>query len=492
MKPAAPGDTQPLRPAQPPLQLLRWQARTQVFHEELGGGARLTMVRIPAGSFQMGSEEQEPVRQPNEGPVHEVTLAEYLIGQTPITQAQWRAVARWAPQQGERWGLELNPEPSRFQREEARLLAGETNTDERPVEGVSWLEAMEFCSRLSQRTKRNYTLPSEAQWEYACRAGTSTAYCFGDSISTQLAKFKGTYASRLNSLTIPDQQPILSEQTTPVGIFPANAWGLYDMHGNVWEWCVDLVSSSYDEAPFDGSAIVANQTQEDQRKIFRGGSWYLPSRFCRSATRRYYKQDTNNGPYNDVGFRVVCLPPDSKLNSLDSLAGVCNIKNEPVRLTNQAKIIPTSIYFSYSHVDAKWLNQIQIILAPLVRGGLKVWSDEQIKPGALWRDEIEAALADAKVAILLVSSNFLLSDFITNEELPLLINAAEKEGLKILWIPIDYCSYEITDIANYQAVYSPTRPLATLDPEELRAALVTICRGIAEVIEDNQQGLAEA
>ena len=487
MKPATPGAAQPPSPLdQPPLQLLRWQARTQVFKEELGDGARLTMVRIPAGSFQMGSAEQELERQSNEGPVHEVTLAEFLIGQTPITQAQWRAVARWTPQQGERWGRELNPEPSRFQGEEAHLLPGETNTDERPVERVSWLEAMEFCSRLSQRTKRNYTLPSEAQWEYACRAGTGTAYCFGDSISTELANFKGTDASRLNSLTIPDQQPILSDQTTPVGIFPANAWALYDMHGNVWEWCLDRVSSSYDEAPFNGSAMVANQMQEDQRKNFRGGSWYLPPRFCRSATRRYYKRDSNNGPYNDVGFRVVCLPPGSKLNSLDnSDAGLQNQIDEPVGLIGDANNIPTSIYFSYSHVDAKWLNKIETILAPLVRGGLKVWSDKQIKPGALWRDEIEAAIADAKVAILLVSSNFLMSDSIRYHQLPLLLNAAVKEELKIAWIPIENCSYEITDIAYYQALYSPARPLATLEPDELDEALVAIYEAIAAAIEDN-------
>jgi formylglycine-generating enzyme required for sulfatase activity len=479
-------DQPPSSSPQPPLRLLRWQARTQVFYEKLGDAENLTMVRIPAGSFQMGSANQELGLYANEGPVHEVTLAEFLIGQTPITQAQWRAVARWTPQQGERWGRELNPEPSSFQGEKARLLAGETNTDGRPVERVSWLEAMEFCSRLSQRTKRNYTLPSEAQWEYACRAGTGTAYCFGDSISTEVVNFKGTDASGLNSLTIPDQQPILSEQTTPVGIFPANAWGLYDMHGNVWEWCLDRVSSSYDEAPCDGSAMVANQMQEDQRKIFRGGSWYLPPRFCRSATRRYYKQDTNNGPYNDVGFRVVCLPPGSKLNSLDNLAaGLQNQIDEPVGLTGEANIIPTSVYFSYSHDDAKWLNKIETILAPLVRGGLKVRSDKQIKPGALWRDEIEAAIADAKVATLLVSSNFLMSDFIIKKELPLLLNAAAKEGLKIVWIPIENCSWEITDIAYYQALCSPARPLVTLEPDELNEALVAIYKAIAAAIENN-------
>ena len=307
MKPAAPGDIQPLSPVQPLLRLLRWQARTQVFHEELGEAERLTMVRIPAGSFQMGSAEQELGRHANEGPLHTVSLAEFLIGQTPITQAQWRAVARWEPQKGERWGRELNPEPAKFQGEEARLLAGEMNTDERPVERVRWLEAMEFCARLNQRTGRNYTLPSEAQWEYACRAGTSTAYYFGDIIYSDLANFRGTDASRFSSPT-PDPQPLFREQTTPAGMFLANAWGLYDMHGNVWEWCLDSVHSGYEGGPYDGSAWVDPHAPKEQQRITRGGSWSSPPRFCRSAFRGLSRQDAPDGPYDDAGFRVVCLP----------------------------------------------------------------------------------------------------------------------------------------------------------------------------------------
>ena len=293
------------------LRLLRWPARTQVFYEKLGDTASLTMVRIPAGSFQMGSAEQEPGRHANEGPVHTVALAEFLIGQTPITQAQWRAVARWTPQQGERWGRELNPEPAKFQGEEARLLAGEANTDGRPVERVSWLEATEFCSRLSQRTGRNYTLPSEAQWEYACRAGTSTAYSFGANIYSDLANFRGTDASHISSLT-PDPQPLFREQTTPAGMFPANAWGLHDMHGNVLEWCLDSVHSSYEGGPYDGSAWEDPQAPKIEQRITRGGSWSMPPRCCRSAFRFPYrspsKVDVPDGLYDDVGFRLVCLP----------------------------------------------------------------------------------------------------------------------------------------------------------------------------------------
>jgi formylglycine-generating enzyme required for sulfatase activity len=300
MKPAAAGAAKPPSPSnQPPLQLLRWQARTQVFYEELGDGAQLTMVRIPAGSFQMGSAEQEPGRKANEGPVHEVKLAEFLIGQTPITQAQWRAVAGWQERPGERWGCELNPVPSRFQGEEARLLAGETNTDGRPVERVSWLEAMEFCSRLSQRTKRNYTLPSEAQWEYACRAGTETAYCFGDSINIEVVNFERTR-------TYGDEPTGDGHgQTTSVKLFAANPWGLYDMHGNVLEWCVDHWHDNYEDAPADGSSWLNDHEEESGRRLMRGGSWNVIPRECRSAYRDHSVPGNVDG---DIGFRVVCFP----------------------------------------------------------------------------------------------------------------------------------------------------------------------------------------
>jgi formylglycine-generating enzyme required for sulfatase activity len=487
MKPAAPGDTQPLRPAQPPLRLLRWQARTQVFHEELGGGARLPMVRIPAGSFQMGSADQELGRHANEGPLHQVTLAEFLIGQTPITQAQWRVVASWEPQKGERWGRELNPKPAKFQGEEARLLPGETNTDERPVERVSWDDAIEFCSRLSQRTKRNYTLPSEAQWEYACRAGTSTAFHFGPIILSDLANFKGTDPSRFNSLNIPDPQPLFREQTTPVGMFPANPWGLYDMHGNVWEWCLDSVRSSYEDGPYDGSAWVDSQATKALRKINRGGSWYMPPRFCRSAVRTLSRSNAPNGPYDDSGFRVACLPSGTSLNCTDDVAaGLPKQIDEPIALEDEAATMPTTIYFSYSHVDAKWLNKLQTTLAPMVRGGLRVCNDAQ--PGETWRDKVEWALEKTtpletiEAAILLVSPSYLESDFITQKELPRLISAADERGFKILWVPVERCLYEITDITRYQAVFSPDRPLASLKPDELDEALVAICRAITAAI----------
>jgi hypothetical protein len=147
----------------------------------------------------------------------------------------------------------------------------------------------------------------------------------------------------------------------------------------------------------------------------------------------------------------------------------------------------SSVFFSYSHKDSKWLDKFQKMLAPMVHGGLKVWSDEQIRPGALWRDEIKAALANAKVAVLLVTPDFLDSDFIKNKELPHLFKAAKEEGLRILWVPIKHSLYEFTDIADYQAAHSPTRPLAMLKPAEVSTALVSISKAIAEAMEFKQQ-----
>ena len=231
----------------------------------------LTLVEIAAGSFLMGSPPNEPERSEDEGPQHEVTLTSFFISQTPITQAQWRQVARWQPLPAERWGRQLDPEPSFFQprsNPKARgfrggrfsLLEGETDSDQRPVDNVSWLEAIEFCSRLSQRTGRHYTLPSEAQWEYACRAGTTTAFHFGETITPELANYDGT------STYADGSKGEYRKQTTSVGMFPANAWGLHDMHGNVREWCLDHWHPSYEGAPTDGRAWL-NATDQSEPSI---------------------------------------------------------------------------------------------------------------------------------------------------------------------------------------------------------------------------------
>jgi formylglycine-generating enzyme required for sulfatase activity len=249
-----------------------------------------------------------------------------LISQTPITQAQWREVAGWQPLPAERWGRELDPEPSYFQprrNPKARgysegrfsLLPGEASSDLRPVENVSWEDAMEFCNRLSQRTGRRYSLPSEAQWEYACRAESSSPFAFGKTLSPELANYDGNYTYANGP------KGNYRQQTSPVGMFPANAWGLQDMHGNVREWCLDHWHENYKGAPIDGSPWLNAVAQDGQRstqqqtvgtndsklRLLRGGSWSSFPRYCRSACRlRYLPGDRDDR----VGFRVCCLPQD--------------------------------------------------------------------------------------------------------------------------------------------------------------------------------------
>jgi formylglycine-generating enzyme required for sulfatase activity len=252
------------------------------WQEPLGAELALEMVPIPAGEFLMGSPEDEPGRRINEGPQHRVRLAHFSLARTPITQAQWRQVARWQPAAGDpRWERELNPAPSYFKGDLPQ-------DDRRPVECVSWFDAQEFCRRLSRRTGKTYTLPSEAQWEYACRAGTTTPYAFGATLSQRQAN-------------------VGSSGTTEVGSFPANAWGLHDMHGNVWEWCADHWHTNYLGVPDDGSSWIDSNADEYEGRLLRGGSWNFYPGYCRSASRDSIHPGSR---HDDVGFRVCCLPQD--------------------------------------------------------------------------------------------------------------------------------------------------------------------------------------
>jgi formylglycine-generating enzyme required for sulfatase activity len=173
------------------------------------------------------------------------------------------------------------------------------------VEQVSWEQASEFCRRLSEITGDVYTLPSEAQWEYACRAGTKSPFYFGDTISPELVNYNGNYVYGEGP------KGIYREETTPVGMFPANAWGLQDMHGNVWEWCLDHWHANYRDAPFDGSAWPNKNSGQDGTRLLRGGSWFSLPRGCRSACRAH---SLPGFAYFSVGFRVVCLPQGPSLN----------------------------------------------------------------------------------------------------------------------------------------------------------------------------------
>jgi formylglycine-generating enzyme required for sulfatase activity len=251
--------------------------------EPLGDGVALTLVAIPAGSFWMGSPLEEKGRSNVEGPRHRVKLGGFWMGQTPITQAQWRRV--------------MGTNPSQFQ----ALWA---DRDQRPVEMVNWNEATAFCEKLSQLTGRLYSLPSEAQWEYACRAGTSSPFHFGGAAISKLANIN---ALQRYGETLPE---VSRRETSAVGLFPANGWGLHDLHGNVREWCLDGWHDSYIGAPDDGRARVSENSQEALR-LLRCGSWGDYPRYCRSAFRSHFRPVD---ACNSVGFRVVCLPQGPSLN----------------------------------------------------------------------------------------------------------------------------------------------------------------------------------
>lgn len=211
-------------------------------------GVKLEMVYVPGGKFMMGADKHG-----DEKPPHEVAVPAFYIGKFQITQAQWKAVM----------GDKIKPN---------------FEGDDLPMESVSWEDAKEFCQKLTQMTNKAYRLPTEAEWEYACRAGTT-----------------GDYAGKLNEMS--NQS---SDKTYPVGQYKPNAFGLYDMHGNVWEWCEDIWHGSYKDAPTDGSAWLSGG--DSSRRVLRGGSWVNYPVNCRSAYRVYYQPGYR---YYYIGFRVV-------------------------------------------------------------------------------------------------------------------------------------------------------------------------------------------
>lgn len=265
------------------LVIARRQGQAWGYIEQLSDSIALEMVAIAGGKFLMGSLEDEPECYSSEGPQREVTVPPFYLSKYPVTQAQWRFVSGLP-----RVRQTLDPAPSRFKGKE------------RPVEQISWHEAVEFCARLSEATGETYRLPSEAEWEYACRAGTTNPFAFGKTITPELANYDSnfTYGGGPNGT--------YRNQTTPVGSFPANAWGLYDMHGNVCEWCADHWHNNYQNAPIHGSAWVDEDLNADAARVLRGGSWFDLPGDCRSANRDYYVAWLCD---NDIGFRLCCSVP---------------------------------------------------------------------------------------------------------------------------------------------------------------------------------------
>jgi len=252
------------------------------FPEDLGNGVVLEMVYIPGGTFMMGSPETERDRKDKESPQHQVTLPAFYAGKYPLTQAQYQAV--------------MGNHQSEFRGEKL------------PVENVSWNQAVEFCRKLSEKTGKIYRLLSEAEWEYACRAGTITPFYFGETITTDLVNYNGyqPYGAAPEGL--------VRRQTIDVGSFGPNAFGLYDMHGQVSEWCSDKVHINYDGAPIDGSSW---ETGTSSGGVLRGGSWRSGAVNCRAAFRSFFPRRYSGflGPCR--GFRVaVALAVPSSLSSL--------------------------------------------------------------------------------------------------------------------------------------------------------------------------------
>jgi formylglycine-generating enzyme required for sulfatase activity len=269
------------------------KAAASLFTEALTPDVGIDMVAIPGGTFLMGSPIYEPERRANEGPQRQVTVGSFFIGAGPITQTQWAAVVAARPA---KISYALEPFPSFFK------------GDGLPVESVTWNEADEFCRRLSEMAGRDYRLPSEAELEYACRAGTTGPFNVGPTITAELANYCGaggavcgdnnggsiasdvydgvTYGSGAYDQGPPGK---FRGATTRARTFPPNRFGLYDMHGDVWEYCLDRASANYADSPSDGSANLSGPP--DTERVLRGGSWSHNPAICRSAYRDFIAPD---------------------------------------------------------------------------------------------------------------------------------------------------------------------------------------------------------
>jgi formylglycine-generating enzyme required for sulfatase activity len=247
------------------IEIVKTSSQAQYFVEDLGNGVKLEMVYVPGGQFLMGSPKEEKSSTEDERPQHSVNVPALLMSKYPVTQAQYKTI--------------VGSNPAHFQ------------GSQRPVESVSWDDAQAFCQKLAKQTNKAYRLPSEAEWEYACRAGTKTPFYFGETISPDVVNYDGNYPY--------GQAPkgVYRESTIDVGIFPANSFGLYDLHGNVWEWCQDTWHENYQGAPTDGSPWL----NKNNYRVLRGGSWRYLALYCRSAVRNGIAPGYR---YYYIGFRL--------------------------------------------------------------------------------------------------------------------------------------------------------------------------------------------
>ena len=243
----------------------RSRHQAQQSSEVLAGGILLEMVFIPGGLFSMGTSAHYGYA--DERPRHPVSVAPFQLGKYLVTQEQWQAVIGKRP-------------ACRFSG--PRL----------PVDRVSWQDACAFCRKLELKTGRAYRLPAEAEWEYACRANTASPFSYGETLTTDLANYVGEHRFA------GEPAGIYRHCTTEVGSFPPNAFGLYDMHGNLWEWCADTWHEDYTGAPADSGVWPGQDTGE---RVVRGGSWHETPNHCRSAVRLKFRAAERD---DVLGFRV--------------------------------------------------------------------------------------------------------------------------------------------------------------------------------------------
>lgn len=254
------------------------------FTEIISDSVIMELVKIPSGEFFMGAPDSEELGSESERPQFRATVATFFMSKFLVTQEQWEVI--------------MGSKPSSFK------------GANRPVETISWHDADEFCKKLSRTSGTLYRLPSEAEWEYACRAGTLTPFYFGETITTNTVNFKDA-RFREESRIFPSNYDLSSQgknsgRTSEVGSFPKNVFGIYDMHGNVWEWCYDTWHANYKGAPTDGSAWV--DKTDTEFRVIRGGSWCDLPGYCRSAYRIYSNPSIRR---NFIGFRVVCSVPST-------------------------------------------------------------------------------------------------------------------------------------------------------------------------------------
>lgn len=254
----------------------RRHGKAKQYSEDLGSGVKLEMVSIPAGSFLMGSPENEAERGANEGPQHRVSVKAFYLGKFEVTRGQWGEVTKLPKVRRNIWPHQ----PDNY---------------DYAIDDVNWYEVIEFCERLSRKTGRKYRLPTEAEWEYACRAGTTTPYHFGETIQPKLANYGGRYSGSAGSSSGGFADPGLPAGKRGI----ANGFGLYDMHGGVDEWCLDPFHKNYIGAPVDGSVWKRGGSGD---RVLRGGSFGSNPQYCRSAHRWGMPP---NYSASGFGFRVV-------------------------------------------------------------------------------------------------------------------------------------------------------------------------------------------